>query len=737
MRTPRTLVLAILLAGCAETKAPVKPTAPLRPMAPMPTASAPASAAVNPKAGPPVAPVRPVTDSYFGVTVADPYRWMEQEGSQELGAWMRGQADWTRKQLDALPYRAQLLERLRAVNKSDRVYDVGRYGDSYFYTKRAADADNYKLYVRKGLGAPERLLVDPETLGKGGSHVSLDWFFPSLDGKLVAYGISPSGSEDSVLHVMEAESGKLLPDTFDRMQFGSVVWIDAKRFFYTRLQKLAPGAPETEKYKRAKAYVHTLGADADKDPAVLGTDVIAGVSVGELESGIAQAAPGCATVFGLVIDGVRNEFRLYSAPKTALAGGKTPWKAITSYDDGVTSFDVRGDDLYLLTHKGASRFKVLKTSAARPNLAKAEVVVPESNVVIKEIHCAKDAMYLRVLDAGVGRLQRWPYRGAAEAVAMPFDGSLEQLFTFQTSDGAVFRATGWTVSPRVLAFKPGDKQASDTGLLPPAPADFSAVTSLETKVKSKDGTMVPLSIVFRKDLAKDGSHPTWLDGYGGYGISIEPAFDPTRLVWLERGGVHAYCHGRGGGELGEDWHQAGMLLHKQNGIDDFLACAQGLIDLGFTRPDKLAGEGTSAGGMLIGGAITQRPELFGAALIRVGVSNALRFEQTVNVLNTAEMGTVKTEEGFKALYASDAYSHVKDGTRYPAVLLTTGVTDPRVSPWQVTKMAARLQAATSSGKPVLLRVDYDAGHGLGSTKSQRELELADLYAFLWWQLGGS
>jgi prolyl oligopeptidase len=266
--------------------------------------------------------------------------------------------------------------------------------------------------------------------------------------------------------------------------------------------------------------------------------------------------------------------------------------------------------------------------------------------------------------------------------------------------------------------------------------DFSAITSEEVKAKSADGTMVPLSIIHRKDMRMDGSNPTWLEGYGSYGITLDPGFRPTWLAFLERGGVFAVAHVRGGGEYGEDWHNAGRQLTKQHTIDDFIACAEYLIEHKYTSPQKLAGEGTSAGGITIGGAITQRPDLFAAALDRVGDSDSLRSElMESGPANIPEFGTVKEPDGFKGLYAMDAYQHVKPNTPYPAVLLTTGVNDPRVAPWQAAKMTARLQASTSSGKPILLRVDYDAGHGLGSTKSQRDSELADEVAFLFWQFG--
>jgi prolyl oligopeptidase len=333
---------------------------------------------------------------------------------------------------------------------------------------------------------------------------------------------------------------------------------------------------------------------------------------------------------------------------------------------------------------------------------------------------------------------RVPYKtGAApEPVEPGAPGSVRSFFAEPKTPGALFRLDAWTASPRMFDFDPAKKASNPTEIIPPSPVVFEGIVSTEVKAKSADGTMVPLSIIHKKDMPRDGSSPTYLNGYASYGSSYEPTFEPMNLAWLERGGVVAICHPRGGGEYGEDWHRAGKLGTKTNTIEDFIGCARYLIDEKITSPARLAGQGTSAGGIMIGGAIVKRPDLFGAAVIRVGMVNALRFEQIpIGPFNTSEFGTVATKEGFEMLLAIDAYHKVKKGEAYPAVLLTTGITDPRVSPWQMAKMAARLQAATASDRPVLLRVDYQAGHGIGSTKSQREEEMADIFAFLGWQLG--
>jgi prolyl oligopeptidase len=687
----------------------------------------------------PKTPVRDVTEDYFGTKVSDPYRWLENTSDPEVVSWMKSQNDYTREALSKIPGRQQLLDRIKSLDNAGAVvFSLQVWGGHYFYLKTEPGSDNRKLYVRDTVSAPERLLVDPEKLtAADGKHFSIDYFQPSLDGQLIAYGMSPGGSEDSVLHVLETATGKALPDVIDRAQFGQPTWLsDGTSFFITRTQKLGPNDPPTAKYQRLRVYRHTLGRDPEKDAQIFGYEFTPNVKVTEDDFPVVVYSPAAPkSMVGLVIHGVKNEKDVYVAPFQDVPTANTPWKKVADDSEDITNFDVHGDDLFLLSHKDASRYKVLRTSLSSPDLAKATLVIPPSEVVIVTIAAAADGLYAQDLDGGIGRLRRLPYgSGSAEPIKLPFEGAIQSLVANPTEPGAWLELTGWTKSPVWYALDAKGKIA-DTHIVPPSPVDFSQIVSEEVKAKSADGTMVPLSIIHKRGIAMDGSHPTWLEGYGAYGITLDPAFRPTWLAFLERGGIYAVAHVRGGGEYGEDWHNAGRLLTKQHTVDDFLASAQYLIDNKYTSTAKLAGEGTSAGGITIGGAITQRPELFAAALIRVGDSDSLRSELMASgPANIPEFGTVKESDGFKALYAMDAYQHVKPSA-YPAVLLTTGVNDPRVAPWQAAKMTARLQAATNSSKPVLLRVDYDAGHGMGSTKSQRDVELADELAFLFWQFG--
>ncbi len=382
----------------------------------------------------------------------------------------------------------------------------------------------------------------------------------------------------------------------------------------------------------------------------------------------------------------------------------------------------------------------MRTSLAHPDLSAARTVYPAGSAVVKSIEVAKDALYVELLEIGNAKAARVPFIGDSKPQLLDLPAGVASGIPFAANprvEGVLVATASWMRGGKIYAFDPHTSALADTGLRPAGKFDdVAGYQADEVQVASHDGVKIPLSILHRTGLALDGSHPTLVIGYGAYGMSRSAYFNPVNLAWLERGGVLAIAHVRGGGELGKEWHLAGQKSTKPNTWKDFIACCEYLVRTGYTAPAKLAGQGGSAGGILIGRAITERPDLFAAALINVGCTDALRMETTANgVPNIQEFGTVKTEEGFNALLAMSAYHHVADGMKYPAVLLTHGINDPRVAPWESAKMAARLQAATASGRPVLFRVDYDAGHGIGSTHQQRQEERADEWAFLLWQMG--
>ena len=689
---------------------------------------------------PPVAVVKDVADSFFGVEVHDPYRYMEDVKSPEVAAFMRAQADYARDVIDHVPQRAKLLSEVQKYGDAAaaRTSGVQVNNDHIFYYKRLANENIPKLYVRRGMSGKERVLVDPEAVqGPADKHYAIDWFSPSLDNKFVAYGLSLGGSEQSVLHVKEIATGKETSDQIDRANFGPPGWTGDHRLLYNRLQKMAPDAPPAEKYVNSRVYLHRLGSDPDTDVAVLGPGVTPGITIDPAALSFASTVPGSRYALGVVVNGVQREVAIYTASLASISAGKPDWKKVIDPSDEVTDSSLFGDSLYVLTHKGAARFKVLKLDLRAPDLANAAVVVPHSDSVITGLGAAKDALYVRRMNGSTSDLLRVQYSANAKQIALtlPFDADIASLTTDVRVPGVIYEASAWTRFGGFHSYDPQTRKVTDTRLQPQGPFDNPAdLVATEVKVRSHDGTLVPLSIVHKKGLKLDGSNPTIVYGYGAYGISMTPYFRPTWLPWFQRGGIFAYAHVRGGGEYGEDWYKAGYKASKPNTWKDAIACAEWLVANKYTTTPRLAIMGGSAGGIFVGRSITERPDLFGAAIDEVPVSDSLRMEFSENgVPNIPEFGSVQTEEGFKGLFAMSSYHSVRDGAAYPAVLITTGINDPRVDAWEAGKMAARLQAATSSGKPVLLRIDYDAGHGIGSTKKQGYEERADIIAFLLWQ----
>ncbi len=686
---------------------------------------------------PPVASVRPVTETLHGVALTDPYRWMETPSDPEWAPYLAGQNAYARAVLGRIPGRDGLAAKISAVSGAlAAVSNVQSAGPYVFTELRPVGANTFKLYVREGLAGQDRLLVDPDTLASAGAHYSLDYWTASPDGKLVAYGTSAAGSENSVLRFVETATGKVLPDALDRAQFGGPSWTpDGTGVFINRLKEgTKHGDPDH--YQDSVCWFHKVGADPGTDVKVLAHGLDPAVPIEDISFPIVAAQAGSDLALGLVVRGVQNEVDLYASPLDAAVAGKPVWRRICTSADDVTSVALVGaDDLYLLTHKDAPRYRIVKTKGAEPSFASASEVEPQGEGVIKSVAGARDGVYVQTLNGGVSGLFRIAPDGNKTPIKLPFEGSIAFVSTDPLADGCWFQIEGWVRPPVVCRAAP-DGSVTLTDLAPKPDIDVSRYDSAEVRVKARDGVMVPLSIVYAKDFKRDGAAPLLLDAYGAYGIDQDAGFIARVLPWLDLGGVFAVAHVRGGGELGEAWHLAGQKLTKPNTWRDAIDCAEYLIAEHWTGKGKVAVEGGSAGGIMVGRFLTERPDLAAVAISQVGVSNATRAEFSENGPdNVPEFGTIKDPDGFKGLLEMDAYQHVKDGTPYPAVLLTTGANDPRVAPWEAGKMTARLQAATHSGKPVILRVETDAGHGIGSTRKQRDDETADTYAFILWQTG--
>lgn len=705
-----------------------------------------ASTSVAQSKAPPVAAVHNVSDIYFGEKVDDPYRHFENKADPEVASWMKAHSAHARATLDRIPGRKKLLDNIVRYDASvsDRVTQVRRVAGEVYFMERRGVADNqFKLTMRQGLTGKDKVLFDPGLLEKRTRKPhAINWYSPSPDGSLVAVGVSQQGSEAATLSVLNARTGKAIGAPITRADFGGVDWTpDSKSLVFTRLQALGKGMAETQKYQHSQTYLLKVGNPLSSARPVFGT-ATQGLDIGAAELPFVGLTHDGRWALGYAVNGTQRELGLFIASQKSLLAGKPKWQRVVSAAHAVTGVAYFDNTLYMVSYKGASRSRVLALNLDAPDMAAAKEIVAESERVVVNVVAAADALYIETRDGNVKRLYKRAYSATASPVevALPVQGSFELTGEgVATADprlpGLVLELQSWTRARQVFTVA-ADGSVSNTALQPAGPFDAPAdIVATEVKVKSHDGAMVPLSIIHRKGVVLDASHPTLLYGYASYGITEEPFFSIGRLAWLDAGGVFAVANPRGSSVYGQDWYKAGFQSTKPNTWKDFIACAEYLIAQKYTQPSKLGILGGSAGGILVGRAMTERPDLFAAVIPAVGALDSLRFETTPNgVPNIPEFGSAKTEAGFKALLAMSTYANVRPAA-YPAVLLTHGVNDPRVEVWQSTKTAARLMAATTSGKPVLLRLDFDAGHGVGSTKTQQFEERADMYAFLLWQMG--
>jgi prolyl oligopeptidase len=698
-------------------------------------------------AAPPAAPSRPVTDTLHGVAVVDPYRNLEDLKNPETRAWLQAQGDFAANELARIDGRDALALRIQALADAtgDTVREVTRLpGDRVLYLKRGVGENQLKLVLRDGLAGPERVLVDPAALAQAsGVPHAINYFAASWDGKRLAYGVSAGGSEDASLYLMEIATGRALGAPIPRVHEGLVRWApDNRHLTYNQTRALPAGAPDTETFLDTTVFVIDAGRPESAARPLFGPLVETSLGLDRLDVAEVFFAPGSRWMIARTTDTTVPEGKLFVAPVAAL-GGAAPitWRPIATAADKITDAQLRGDMLYLRSYAGAPRGRVLALRLTDPVLARAALVVSEPEAgVLTAFALGRDAVYSEVRLGFNTRVRRHAgAAGAGQDIAPALSGS-----TFLVDDPARTHAdpwvttSTWTEPSRVLAVG-RDGRTRDTGLrAAKRPPGMPELEVSEVLVNSHDGVRVPLAIVHRKGLALDGARPTLLIGYGAYGISMEARFDARSIAWLERGGVIAYANVRGSGAFGDGWHRAGFKATKPNTWKDGIACARYLVEQGYASPKTLGIWGTSAGGVFVGRAVTSAPQLFAAAIFDVGIMDTVRAEASANgITNISEFGTVEKPDEFAALLEMSTYAHIENGTAYPAVMLIHGLNDPRVDVWHSAKAAARLQAASSSGKPILLRTDSQAGHGVGSTAGQANSKLADVYGFLLWQFGAA
>jgi len=673
---------------------------------------------------PPATRQQPVTDDYFGQKIADPYRWLEDGSAPQTQQWTSEQLAYTRAILDKLPGREKLHERMEQLLEIGNLGETQVGGDYYFHTRRDGKQNQPVLYVRKGVDGKDEVLVDANQLSEDGT-TALDWWHVSHDGKLVAYGTSESGSEMSTLHVIETATHKLLPDTIARTRAASIAWKpDNSGFYYTRYPKKGEVAEGQEMYNRHVFY-HALGSDPASDPLIFG------------EGRDPQDWPGIflsndGRWLSIMVEQGWSKNEVYlkdvqtNAAPVPVATGKNFLYFAQPYNG----------DLYILTNEDSPRYRVFKTPIATPTREHWREIIPQSDAVLTSVDVIGGQLFARYEQNAHSLLKRFTIDGKPLGeIDLPMLGTISDLGGEYDSTSAFYLFSSFTVPTTIYRF---DIPTAKSTLWDSVQNSFD-VSKYETKqvwYTSKDGTRVPMFLVMRKGLKLTGHNPVLLTAYGGFNVSLTPEFSKTIFPWLDHDGIFAMANLRGGSEFGEDWHRAGMLDKKQNVFDDFIAAAEYLQKDGYTDRRHLAIRGGSNGGLLMGAAITQRPDLFRAVVCQVPLLDMLRYQNfQIAKLWIPEYGSSEDPKQFQWLYAYSPYHHVKKGTDYPAILFMTADSDTRVDPMHARKMTALLQAENGGPNPVLLRIEPKAGHGAGKPISKLVEEWTDIYSFLFWQLG--
>ncbi len=677
-----------------------------------------------------------VTDTYHGKTYQDPYRWLENTQEKEVEAWFKAQGELTDGLLGKIPGREALakewmeLDKLKPTAYSGIAYENGRV----FYKKTLGGENVGKIYFREGWSGAEKLLFDPTSYQTGVVTV-VQTFLPSWDGKHVVLGLTSAGQEWSELRVLDVEKGTLLPEKIFP-SWGGTGWnADNRSFFYDAGD--ITDVKSQEILLNRKTRLHKLGIPVASDVEIFSNAKNPDLEISAREvpqAFIDESYP--EYIFGFVAT-VQSEARIFYAPTAGVKTGRIEWKTMAKLSDNlVRGFVPQGEYVYAVTHTGAPKYKVVRTSIRNPNWATAETIIPEAADSVQFIAKSKNYLFVVYSNGIVGRIVKYEFAtGKTSEVKLPASGTVAISCPDFRTDKCLVEITSWTFpATRYDYDAKGETFAKSAFNSDVSYPGFDQLVIEEVEVPSHDGTMVPLSIVHKKGIPLDGSNSCILEGYGSYGYSFSPHFSIHNSIARD-GVVLAFAHPRGGGEKGEAWYKAGFKSTKPNTWKDFIACAEYLVKKGYTSPAKLGGTGTSAGGILISRAITERPDLFRAVICNVGCANAMRMEfEASGPINVPEFGTVKDPVECAALYEMDGVAHVKKGTKYSAVMGVAGWNDPRVAAWQPGKFIAALQHASTSSHPMLMQVNYDNGH-FTEEKVVTFRNFATQVAFLLWQTG--
>ncbi len=688
--------------------------------------------------GPPKAKVAPVEDTVQGHKIVDPYRYLENPNDPDTKLYVEQELSYTRSILDPLPGRDKINARLSQLLEIGTVGVPQMGGKYYFHTRREGGQNQPVLYVREGLNGAfnneDRVLLDVNKLAADGT-IALDWWYASEDGKYVAYGTSPSGSEVSTLRVIETASGKLLPDSIERTRAASIAWKhDNSGFFYTRYPKKGD-VPEGQEVYNRHVFYHALGTDSAKDPLIFGEG-----RNPEWWPDVTLSEDGR----WLLIDEGQGWTKTEMFLKDLTS--KDPPLEITTGKNFLYGADFLAGKLYITTNEDAPHYRVFVADAANAKRENWKEIIPQSDAVLQNASVTGGKLLAEYEHNATSELKVFGLDGKKLAdIPLPAIGTVFSASGRYDRNEIFFGFQSFTVPPSIYRadLTKVDMTGVNSALWAKVDApsiDPSAYDVQQVWYTSKDGTKVPMFVVSRRGIGKNGKNPTLLTGYGGFNISETPSFNRSTYLWMEHGGIYAVANLRGGAEFGEDWHRAGMLDKKQNVFDDFIAAGEFLIAQKYTDKDHLAIQGGSNGGLLMGAMITQRPDLFRAVVCQVPLLDMLRYQNfQIAKLWIPEYGSADDAKQFEWLYAYSPYHHVKPGQEYPAILFTTGDTDTRVDPMHAKKMAALMQAEAKNGaskdKPILLRIETKAGHGQGKPVTKQIEESTDMYSFLFWQLG--
>lgn len=696
-------------------------------------------AAQNLPSKPPLAAVHAAATSYFGVTVSDPYHYMENAGNPAAAAWIAEQSAYARSMLHDIPGRSRLLGELKEIAAAEPAR-LGRMvvlpGNRYLYLKQVRGTDYYDLYERDGLDGKQRLLVDPRSTDFGGkAHSAISFFSPSFDGRYVAYGISSSVTGDTSLYVLNVETDEPLPNVVTGVAFPVAAWLpDGQGLLYWRSTKPPSGAPLGTESAAGRIYLHRLGTKASQDVEVFAPmTALLHAPEGEVRS--IETAPGSNYVVAAMQQGPLGSLVLYAAPLAQAAKGGFHWTRIGNNKVTILDYRLRGNNLFLLVN-GLQGPVVANVPLQKPKIDNWGMMLQLSPAqTVTGMQAAKGAVYLTVIEAGVTSLMRLPYNSSQEILraTLPFPGRVSLYDEDPRSSGVLAKLSSWTRAPAVYRYDLGNNALVKTDLWPSGPdSSPNNLVAVNVSALGSNGALVPMTILYEKGLQLDGTHPTLLVAYGYHSSPSFPTFRPSWLVWLNRGGVIAFAHVSGEGQFGALRRVDGLGVNWSGRYQDFLTCAHYLIDQGYTTQARLAAIGGTGGSVLVGRAITSEPELFRAVVIASGWLDPLEFSDGANAQG---FGSTSTLEGFRKLESVSSYEHVKPGTRYPAVLLEAAWNDAPSLAWQSAKMAARLEADTKSGLPILLDVQPGRNNNWRFGAADRRAMFVNEISFLLWQLG--